>query len=152
MSWKNPSILREEGCGFMPGFLPFLLAMLLLTACGPAAPPELEGAINKDKIPVYAPSTLDPDQALAGAELIGDDGAFYAKYWDLKTDDPQEKVVAFYEKALPQAKKEKRDDGALEFHWATFPGAEKGEFLEVICGKGEISIHECLKAGKHKRD
>lgn len=133
--------------------LPAILFLaLLLSACGPGAPPDLEGAVNKERIPVYTPASLDPDQALAGAELIGDDGAFYAKYWDLKTEDPQEKVVAFYEKALPQAKKEKRDDGDVVFHWAGFPGAEKGEYLEVVCGKGEISVHECLKAGKHKRD
>lgn len=134
----------------MPRF-PFFLLTLLLVACGPAAPPELEGAVNKEHIPVYAPSSLDPEQALAGAELGGDDGWFYSKYWDLKTDDPPEKVVAFFQTALPKAKKRQEGDTTV-FTWSDFPGAEKGEDIEIYVKKGEISIHETLKAGKHKRD
>ncbi len=128
------------------------LTGLMLTSCGPAKPPELEGAVNKGLIPVYSPSSPDPEQALAGADMSGDDGAFYAKYWDLKTEDPQDKVVAFYKKSLPQARQSTDDEGDVTFTWEGFPGAEKGEYISVLCGKGEISVHECLKLGKHKRD
>jgi len=128
-----------------------LIARLLmgLMACA-HKPPELEGAINKDKIPVYANSELDPGQALAGADTEGDYGAFYAKYWDLKTSDPPEKVVEFYKKALPSAKVEKTDEGDTVFSW-DFPGAEKGESIEIRVKPGLIHIAEDLKAGKHKR-
>ena len=69
----------------------FLLGFVL-TACG-SKPPTLDGAINPDKLPVYPGATLDAGQSIGGADMSGDDGAFYAKYWDFKTTDSKEKVV-----------------------------------------------------------
>lgn len=122
-----------------------LIVALGLWGCS-SKPPELEGAIHKDKIPVYANCTPDPKQALAGSESE----AHYTKYWDLTYSDPPEKVVDFYQKALPGAKMEKKPDGVVEFFW-NFPGAEEGEYVEVRVEKGLIHTAECLKFGKHKR-
>lgn len=129
-----------------------LIAGLLVASlwgCAHKAP-ELDGAINKDKIPVYTNSEIDPGQALAGAETSGDYGTFYAKYWDLKTSDPPEKVVEFYKKALPNAKVE-ANEGNTTFRWE-FPGAEKGESIEITVKPGLIHISEDLRIGKHKRN
>lgn len=127
-----------------------MMGCLLMTVVGCAhKPPTLEGAIHPDLIPVYANSDPDPGQALAGSETEGDYGSFYAKYWDLKTSDSPEKVIEFYKKALPQAKISKESD-YTSFVWE-FPGAEKGESIEILVKPGLIHIAEDLKAGKHKR-
>lgn len=122
-----------------------MILTLFLWGCS-SKPPVLEGAVNPDKIPVYARSALDPKQALAGSESE----STYSKYWDLTYTDPQEKVVAFYQQAMPQAKMEKKDDGATEFFWK-FPGAEEGEYIEIRVEKDVIHTVECLRFGKHKR-
>ena len=123
-----------------------LLILLLLGGCAPKAP-ELEGVINKDKLPVYTNSEIDNSGALAGAEL---DGAFYDKYWDLKTKDKPEQVLEFYKKAWPGAKESKEED-YTELTYK-FPGAEEGECMTMRVKKdGSIHLGECLKMGKHKR-
>lgn len=127
-----------------------LIAVVLsvcLWGCGHKTP-ELEGVINKDKLPVYPNSEVDNSGALAGAEL---DGAFYDKYWEFKTKDKPEQVIDFYKKAWPSAKVEKEDD-YTEITYI-FPGAEKGEMMTArVKPDGSIHLGECLKAGKHKRD
>ncbi len=122
-----------------------LVLSCLLWGCS-SKPPDLEGAIHKDMIPVYARSAHDPKQALAGSESE----STYSKYWDLTYTDPQEKVVEFYKAKLPGAKMEQVADGT-QFTWE-FPGAEKDEYIEITVRKNLIHTVECLKLGKHKRD
>ncbi len=123
---------------------------LLLFACS-SKPPNLEGAIHPDLIPVYPGATLDPNQGIGGATTSGDYGDFYAVYWDLKTSDGPDKVLAFYKKAWPAAKERKSDSGSTELTWETFPGAEKGESISVSIEPGQIHLSEDLKLGKHKK-
>ncbi len=129
----------------------FLLGFVL-TACG-SKPPTLDGAINPDKLPVYPGATLDAGQSIGGADMSGDDGAFYAKYWDFKTTDSKEKVVEFYQSKWPGAKLEDTPNlGLTSLTW-NFPGAEKGEYVSMsFDNEKTIHLAECLKAGKHKRD
>ncbi|GMU56526.1 MAG: hypothetical protein AMXMBFR33_56720 [Candidatus Xenobia bacterium] len=133
----------------------FLIA-LFLCACS-SAPPKAEGAIHPDKIPIYPKAAPDPGQSLAGADLAGDDGAFYSKYFDFKTADPPDKVRDWYKTNFSQAKMEEDTDlGQTLFTWSGFPGAEKGESITIVIEKEDdgtlIRAKECLKAGKHKRD
>lgn len=119
---------------------------VILAGCS-SEPPKLEGAVNADKIPVFPASKLDPEQALAGAEL---DRAFYAKYWDLTYTAPREDVVYFYRSAMPSAKVETGEEAAT-LHW-DFPGAEEGEYIEISVRPDVIHTVECLKLGKHETD
>lgn len=140
----------------MRHFLFVLLIGLVLCACS-GSPPKAEGAINPDKIPIYPKATPDPGQALAGADLAGDDGAFYSKYFDFKTEDPPDKVRDWYKTNFAQAKMEQDADlGQTLFTWNGFPGAEKGESIQIVIEKEDdgtlVRAKECLKAGKHKRD
>ena len=126
-----------------------LIAVLLsvcLWGCGHKTP-ELDGVVNKDKLPVYPNCEADPGQALAGAEL---DQAFYDKYWEFKTKDKPDQVIDFYKKAWPSAKVEKESD-YTEITYV-FPGAEAGEYMTArVKPDGSIHLGECLKANKHKK-
>jgi hypothetical protein len=134
----------------MKQLLVVLTLAFTLWGCSHKAP-ELQGAVHKDAIPVYRNSEPDPGQALAGAEMGGEDGMFYGKYFDLKTTDSDDKVLEFYKKALPGAT-ESKDEYGTTYRWTGFPGAEKGEYISVRVKDGLIHIVECLKQGKHKRD
>ena len=125
----------------------------MLLGCA-AKPPELSGALHPDQLPVYPQAQLDASQGLAGADMSGDEGAFYAKYWDLKTSDAPDKVIAWYKTKMPGAREDSTPNlGLTTLTLSTFPGAEKGEYVAVTVNKeGIIHLSECLKAGKHKRD
>lgn len=110
-------------------------------------PPELKGAVNPDKLPVYPNCQDDPNQALAGADL---DNAYYDKYWEFTTKDKPDQVMAFYKKAWPGAKEVKEDDYTELLY--TFPGAENGEYMTArVRPDGRIHLGECLKVPKHKK-
>jgi hypothetical protein len=127
-----------------------LILLLALFAAGCAAKPvELEGAVHPDQIPIYASARVDRDQSIGGATMEGDEGVFYARYWDLTTDDPPEIVTEFYRKAWPAAIEDKGESGST-FTIKQFPGAEPGEYIQISVKKGMIHISECLKKGKHK--
>jgi hypothetical protein len=123
-----------------------ILLAFTLWGCSQKAP-ELQGAVHKDAIPVYPNS--QGGHSPSGAHMSGDDGAFYGRHFELKTTDPDEKVIEFYKQALPGATVQKDEDGTT-YRWSGFPGAEKGEYISVNVDKGEIFITECLKEGKHK--
>ena len=51
---------------------------------------------------------------------------------------------------MPNAKVE-ANEGNTTFRWE-FPGAEKGESIEIVVKPGLIHIAEDLRIGKHKRN
>jgi hypothetical protein len=120
--------------------------VLLLAGCTATAPPSLPGLVHKD-FPVYAPSTYKDSM---GGKSGPDVGVLTHEgiTWWLKTDDPRDKVVAFYNSRLPSAEK-KEEDGSTLFTYK-FPGAEEGEYIQVSIKDHEFAISEELKIGKRK--
>lgn len=120
-----------------------LTVATFLTACA-SKPVTVEGAVHPDKLPVYPGATVDNTSSIAGSSGEGT----YAKYFDFKSEDGQDKIMEFYKSKMPGATMQ-----GETLTW-NFPGAEKGEYIGVRYDAEEkrIRLVECLKAGKHKRD
>lgn len=132
----------------------FLILLAVLFFGCASKPPELPELYYKGQLPVYAPSTLS-DQM--GSETGPDIGVIThsGMAWWLKTDDPPDKVITFYDGQIRAHKKDKPDmeESLAEYFW-TPTGGEAGEDLGVTIRKAEngtgteIQLHESVKVGK----
>jgi len=140
-----------------------LLALPLLVGTTAGCPfnpfkskkPKLRGAVTE--IPVYAPSTfVDRGSASTGEHMS--DLRFHVYHWELATEDAPAKVVAFYEKALPQAEKRDEPDSDYVVFLYVPAGFGEGENVEIAVyraprdGKTKILISEEVLKEKHTDD
>ncbi len=125
-------------------------AALALAAAGCAARSAkdlLPGAVYAAKVvPVYRDAELTD---VLGSDSWGDgpDSYTQGQTWYFDTGDSQKKVLAFYEKLLPDAERKTNDDGSVTFRIVP-AGAEKFEYVQVTVGEGEIRIGEHCRPGK----
>jgi len=123
--------------------------LALQVACGSSGN-SLPNAVYAKGVPVYP-----------GAKYIGEVGGHSggrvrgpagneSHSWFLKVSDPADQVVAFYQGKLTGAELAKDAEDTRIFTLKP-PGAEEGEFVQVIIHRnGDLQIHESLKAGKKK--
>jgi hypothetical protein len=129
------------------------LAALALAGCARSAQDQLVGAVYASKaVPVYQHASYDDAM---GGHFEDESGVVVSESqsWFFKTNDPMDKVVAFYEKNFPGATKKIEEDGDGQYVTFTLvpPGAEEGELVEVTLRPGEIQIGEECKPGKIKK-
>ncbi len=82
-----------------------------------------------------------------GSESWGDEPDSYSKgmRWEFEYQVPMEKVVGFYDAALPDAKRE-TDPASGAVTWTLVPnGAQRGESVYVTVEDGKLRIHEEVK-------
>lgn len=70
-------------------------------------------------------------------------------YWFKIDPKNRDQIVAFYEKALPNARRTVDEDGEVHFEFVP-QGAESGEKVWVGVGSDRLRIGEETKPGKHK--
>jgi hypothetical protein len=125
---------------------PALLA-LTLAACGGGdggapRPLALEGGkfVNRD-VPAFAEASY---RSSAGGTYYDDGGGESARSqsWFFETQEPYAEVVAFYEKALPQAEKIVDGDQTV-FTWRP-EGGREGDEISIFVSEGEIQICESV--------
>jgi hypothetical protein len=125
-----------------------LVAVLVLALSTPgcAKKAALPGAVYAQAVAVYAPAQYDGAMGGRSGDLEGA-ASSESMSWFFTTTDPKDKVVAFYEAALPGATQEVAD-GEVTFTFVP-AGADPGEQVQVIVRDGQIQIHESTRPGKH---
>ena len=106
-------------------------------------------AVYARQVPIF-PGAVAED-AMGGnyyGEDLSDKVSETMTYWFKIDPKNHDKIVAFYEKELPQAQKTVDEEGAVRFE-LTPQGAESGETVWVVVGKDKLRIGEETKPGKH---
>jgi hypothetical protein len=104
-------------------------------------------AVYAQSLPLYPGIELDD---VMGSDSYGDGGSHTEglTFWfDVK--DSKEKIVAWYDQRLPNAKKEITDEGWV-IYTLTPPNGEPGEDMGVLIEDGKLRVFEHTKGGKHK--
>ena len=119
------------------------LAMLTLLLAGCSAQQvemQLSGARYADQTPGYASAAL---VSARENTFYGNDGTAVSSVhqWTFKTTDPLGRVVAFYEREIPGARKTALSDKEVTFRY-TPSGSGPGESVLVRLTPGEIRISE----------
>ena len=106
-------------------------------------------AMFATQVPVY-PGARVTDAM--GSESSGDEADSYAEgmCWWLKFNAPTERVVAFYDAALPNAKRAvSEDDGGID--WTFVPaGGRPADRVTVHVQGDELRISEDVQGGRHR--
>ncbi len=122
----------------------------LQAACGGTRVSPLPGAVYAKVVPAYPGAKYIGSVGGASRASLGAPASARGQSWFFKTGDPAEKVVAFYKKKLPDAKIAEDGAGMSTFTLIP-PGAETGEYVQVIVRKGgDLQIREALRAGKKR--
>ncbi len=110
--------------------------------------PKVSGAVYADQIPVYPGASLVSTSQGSYTDSAGKPPSLVTQNWFFKTRDSIQKVADFYQRKLPQAK---RDDSEDATTFTILPqGAEPGENASVTLRPGEVQIGETTKPGKRK--
>src|SRR5262245_8202777 len=124
--------------------------MALHLACG-SSESSLPGAVYAKGVPAYPGAKYVGSIGGHSSASFGGPSSSESQSWFFKISDPEEEVVAFYKKKLPEAVLAKEEDGTQIFTFKP-PEAEEGESVQVIVHKnGDLQIHESLKPGKKGR-
>lgn len=106
--------------------------------------------VYASQVPIYPGAQVD--DAMGGSyygEGLNDKVSETMTYWFKIDPKNHDKIVAFYEQEMPQAKKSLNDEGDIQFEF-TPQGAEDGERVWVTVQKDKLRIGEETKPGKHK--
>lgn len=127
-----------------------LLAALLGCAAQetPWAPEAAARAVYATQIPIYPGATMED---VIGSARFGDTRDSYLEGvgWWFVVLDPKDKVVAWYEARLPEARKTTDREGNVVFT-ITPRGADSGEDVGVTVHDGKIQVFEHTRVGKHE--
>ena len=121
------------------------LCALASMGCG-AKQATLPHAVYANAVPVYPGAKLED---MMGSTSMGDapesmsDGM--AWFFDVKA--PADKMVAFYEQKLPNAKRDPEWVDGVRLVWVP-EGAAPGEELAVVIEDNRLSIRESVRPGK----
>ena len=127
-----------------------LVGLLALhAACGSSSTEaSLPGAVYAKGVPVYPGAKYIGTMGGQSSDSIGGAATSESQSWFFKTEDPTEKVAAFYKDKLPAAEAGQDDENSPTFTLKP-SGAEEGEYVQVIIRRtGDLQIHETLKPGK----
>jgi hypothetical protein len=126
-----------------------VLAPIVFACAAKPAKDLLPGAVYAASVvKVYRHAELTN---VLGNESWGDrpDSYTQGQTWYFNVGDPQQKVVAYYAKLLPDAERTTNDDGSVSFRIVP-AGAEKNEYVTVTVDEGELRIAEHWRPGKIK--
>jgi hypothetical protein len=147
--WPAPR--EEEAMKHSRMILVVLTAALALEGCAKAAKDLLpEAVFAADMVPVYKNCEL---RDMMGSESWGDEPDSYTKgqAWFLNTKATKDELVAFYEKAFPNAPREVMDDGAITFHLTPEGAKQPYEYVEVTVRDGEIQVGESFQPQRQQK-
>jgi hypothetical protein len=133
------------------GLAPAALALCVLAVAGcGATSTSLPYAVYADQIPIYPGAVL---QDAMGSTSAGDtpESVSDGMAWFFEVKAPADKVIAFYERRLPEAKRDPAWEDGVRLVWVP-RGAAPGEELSVVIGENELSIRESVKPGKRPGD
>jgi hypothetical protein len=121
------------------------LCALAAAGCG-AKQAALPHAVYADAVPVYPGAKLED---MMGSTSMGDtpESMSDGMAWFFKIEAPADKMVAFYEQKLPQAKRDPDWVDGVRLVW-TPEGAAPGEELAVVIEDNRLSIREAVRPGK----
>ena len=121
------------------------LGAVTALGCG-AKPASLPYAVYANDVPIYPGAVLEDAM---GSTSIGDtpESMSDGMAWFFNVQAPAEKLVAFYEKRLPQARRDPNWEDGVRLVWAP-KGAAPGEELAVVIAENTLSIREDVRPGK----
>jgi hypothetical protein len=107
-----------------------------------------EHSVYATQIPLYPRAMVEE---VMGSNSYGETPGFSSEgmTWSFVVNDPKDKVVAWYEARLPQAKKIVQESGDVTFSFEP-KGAEPDEEVGVTIQDGRLVVHERTRAGKHR--
>ena len=114
---------------------------------------SLPGAVYANQYPIYPSATLESAMGGTYSGSVGGPAVSESLSWFFKVSDPPEKVLAFYEGKLSGAERgviRGADDTDDPTFTVVPAGAEEGEYVRVVVGRGKLQITEVVKAGKRK--
>lgn len=106
--------------------------------------------VYASQVPIYPGAEVE--DAMGGnyyGESLDEHVSESITYWFKVDPKNRDKIVAFYEKELPNAQRTVDEDGEVRFEFVP-KGAEPGESVYVAIGKDRLRIGEETKPGKHK--
>lgn len=124
-----------------------MLAMLALAANGCAGKQAaLPHAVYANAVPIYPGAVLEDAMGSTSSgetpESMSDGMA-----WFFDVEAPADRMIAFYEKQLPDAKRDPVWQEGVRLVWVP-PGASPGEEVAVVIDDNELTIHEQVKSGR----
>ena len=126
-------------------FVVLSLCALAATGCG-AKQTALPHAVYANAVPVYPGAVLED---MMGSTSIGDtpESMSDGMAWFFDVEAPADKMVAFYEQRLPNAKRDPEWEDGVRLVWVP-EGAAPGEELAVVIDDNKLSIREAVRPGK----
>ena len=117
----------------------------LAAGCG-AKQAALPHAVYMKQIPVYPGAVLE---SAMGSTSTGDtpESARDGMAWFFEVKAPADKMLAFYQQKLPQARRDPDWVEGVRLVWSPEGGAP-GEQLSVVIGENTLSIRESVLPGK----
>jgi hypothetical protein len=121
------------------------LAALAAAGCG-AKQGALPHAVYANAVPIYPGAELED---MMGSTSMGDtpESASDGMAWFFKIKAPGDRMVAFYEQKIPQAKRDPDWVDGVRLVWVP-AGAQPGEELAIVIEDDRLSIREEVKPGK----
>ncbi len=121
------------------------LCALAAAGCG-AKQPALPHAVYANSIPIYPGAVLEN---VMGSTSMGDtpESMSDGMAWFFEVEARAAKMVAFYERKLPNAKRDPDWEDGVRLVWAP-ENAAPGEELSVVIDENKLSIREEVRPGK----
>jgi len=124
-----------------------MLAMSALAVGGCAGKQAaLPHAVYANAVPIYPGAVLeDAMGSTSSGETPGSTSDGMAWFFDVEA--PADRMVAFYEKKLPDARRDPVWQEGVRLVWVP-PGASPGEEVAVVIDDNELTIHEQVNSGR----
>jgi hypothetical protein len=122
------------------------LCTLAAAGCG-TKQAALPHAVYANAVPVYPGAVLED---MMGSTSVGDtpESMSDGMAWFFNVTARADKMVAFYEQKLPNAKRDPEwEEDTVRLVWVP-EGAAPGEELAVVIGENKLSIRESVRPGK----
>lgn len=123
------------------------LCALAAAGCGGATKQAaLPDAVYANSIPIYPGARLD---GAMGSTSMGDtpESMSDGMAWFFEVKAPADQLLAFYQKKLPNARRDPEWEEGVRLVWSPEGGAP-GEELSVVIGENELSFRESVRPGK----
>lgn len=121
------------------------LGALAAAGCG-ARQAALPHAVYANAVPIYPGARLED---MMGSTSTGDtpESMSDGMAWFFKIEAPADRMVAFYEQRIPQAKRDPDWEDGVRLVWVP-EGASPGEELAIVIEDNRLSIREAVRPGK----
>lgn len=122
------------------------LCVLAAAGCGGAKQAALPHAVYANTVPIYPGATFE---SAMGSTSMGDtpESMSDGMAWFFEVQAPADKLVAFYQEKLPNARRDPDWVDGVRLVWAP-EGAAPGEELAVVLEDNRIMIKESVRPGK----